>query len=161
MKYVPLLVARPGKPRKAHSQVFLGSRLRRRRILSRRNLFEPLEPRVLLSGTDPYISLGPAAASGTYYGYTGEYVEIPIRIDQTGPSSDGNNFQGLRSALVQISFSQTFFNAANVSAAATASTEPPTSGSAPVVIWGPLADASVWTAQRESDAAAAYHCHCY
>ena len=136
---------------KLQAKLSSARRLRRRRIESRRNLFEPLEPRVLLSGTDPYISLGPAAATGAYNGYTGDYVEIPIRIDQTGPSSDGNNFQGLRSALVQISFSKTFFNAANVSGSSNgASTEPPTSGSTPVVVWGPLANASTWTTHSAS-----------
>ena len=129
---------------KLQAKLSSARRLRRRRIESRRNLFEPLEPRVLLSGTDPYISLGPAAATGAYNGYTGDYVEIPIRIDQTGPSTDGNKFQGLNSAEVQVSFPASFFyTATSISGASSA---PPSTGSTtPAVIWGPLANVNTWT----------------
>ena len=54
-------------------------RLRRRRTESRRNLFEPLEPRTLLAA-NPYVSLTNGIAAN-YVGDLGSLVQIPVRID--------------------------------------------------------------------------------
>jgi len=76
-------------------------RLRRRHSESRRNLFEPLEPRVLLAA-NPYINLSNgdsyiAHASST----TASYLQVPVRIDNL---QDQVGDRGLSLANVALSY---------------------------------------------------------
>jgi hypothetical protein len=77
-------------------------RLRRRRTESRRNLFEPLESRVLLS-SGPVISLTNGLSSG-FIGGQGDWVQIPVRIDHL---TDASGDVGLSSAYVALNFGTT------------------------------------------------------
>jgi hypothetical protein len=72
----------------------------RRRNESRRILFEPLEPRVLLDG-NPYINLNNGVAN-SFIGGQYTWVQIPIRIDNL---QDSAGDVGLGKATVQLSFS--------------------------------------------------------
>jgi hypothetical protein len=77
-------------------------RLGRRRTESRRILFEPLEPRVLLA-SNPYINLSNGVANSFTAGQD-TWVQIPVRVDNL---QDSLGDVGLRSATVELSFSTT------------------------------------------------------
>jgi hypothetical protein len=74
----------------------------RRRHESRRVLFEPLEPRVLLA-SNPYINLDGLA--NNYIGGTGSWIQIPVRVDNLQDTLSPNPDVGLSYATVQLSFS--------------------------------------------------------
>jgi hypothetical protein len=105
-------------------------RLRRRRTESRRNLFEPLEPRVLLTAANPKISAS-NGLSTAFVGAQGDLVQIPIRLDSLGVDADLN--QGLDGATVRVTFNSTYFHYSSTTKINNSS-DP----DAPTVVAGPL-----------------------